>query len=182
MSKKPIIGGIILAAIIGVVFVGAQINPDGSESIQNDNVAYHVTLADPALYDREDGLYTGYISGLEEGWYEFRFVASGDSPVTLSIELWDQVWCSDCLEKEQRVRVFSEDFDLQGTLVEDELSSWYVWDYSGKKKISFFDGRLTPDWNMQKKGIDSKPGWFQIIISPHRNYDGPVSIDLIKLD
>ena len=32
VSKKPIIGGIILAAIIGVVFVGAQINPDNPEN------------------------------------------------------------------------------------------------------------------------------------------------------
>ena len=32
MSKKPIIGGIILAVIIGVVLVGAQINPDNPEN------------------------------------------------------------------------------------------------------------------------------------------------------
>ena len=86
MSKKPIIGGIILAAIIGVVFVGAQINPDNPEN--KEQVVFHVTLADPALYDREGGLYSGYIKGLEEGWYEFRFVTSGDSPHRLSIELW----------------------------------------------------------------------------------------------
>ena len=52
MSKKPIVGGIILAAIIGVVFVGAKINPDNPENI---NVVFHVTLSDPALYD-EKGL------------------------------------------------------------------------------------------------------------------------------
>ena len=28
-------------------------------------------------------------------------------------------------------------FNLEGTLVEDELSSWYTWDYLGKKRISF---------------------------------------------
>jgi len=32
VSKKPIIGGIILAAIVGMVFVGAQINPDNPEN------------------------------------------------------------------------------------------------------------------------------------------------------
>ena len=37
MSKKPIIGGIILAAIIGVVFVGAQINPDNPENEKSPN-------------------------------------------------------------------------------------------------------------------------------------------------
>ena len=64
MSKKPIIGGAILAAIIGVVFVGAQINPDNPE---NTDVVFHVTFSDPALYD-ENGFYVDYFS-LEEGWY-----------------------------------------------------------------------------------------------------------------
>jgi len=32
VSKKPIIGGIILVAIIGMVFAGAQINPDNPEN------------------------------------------------------------------------------------------------------------------------------------------------------
>ena len=54
MSKKPIIGGIILAVIIGVVFVGAQINPDNPDNIQFGNSdIFHVTLADPALYEME---------------------------------------------------------------------------------------------------------------------------------
>jgi len=69
---------------------------------------------------------------------------------------------------------FSEDFELRGNLVEDELSSWYVWDYLGEKRISF-DESYT----------------MEIVINPNRNYDGltecfrwcyPVSIDLIKLD
>ena len=56
MSKKPIIGGIILAAMIGVVLVGAQINPDNSDDIQFGNSdIFHVTLADPTLY--ENGVY-----------------------------------------------------------------------------------------------------------------------------
>ena len=161
MSKKPIIGGIILAAIIGVVFVGAQINPDNPENI---NVVFHVTLADPALYD-DKGLYNDFFI-LEKGVYEFRFVPNGDSPTTLSIELWiikagNEKW-----------RHFSEDFELQGTLVEDELSSWYVWDYLGEKRISF-DESYT----------------MEIVIDPNRimktecfRWCYPVSIDLIKLD
>ena len=163
MSKKPIIGGIILAAIVGVVFVGAQINPDNPE---NTNVVFHVTLADPALYD-ENGFYVDYFS-LEKGWYEFRFVPNGDSPNKLSIELW-------AIEAgKEKWRHFSEDFELRGNLVEDGLSSWYVWDYLGEKRISF-DESYT----------------MEIVINPNRNYDGltecfrwcyPVSIDLIKLD
>nr|AIF15871.1 hypothetical protein [uncultured marine thaumarchaeote KM3_71_H03] len=163
MSKKPIIGGVILAAIIGVVFVGAQINPDNPE---NTNVVFHVTLADPALYD-ENGFYVDYFS-LEEGRYEFRFVPNGDSPNKLSIELW-------AIEAgKEKWRHFSEDFELRGHLVEDGLSSWYIWDYLGEKRISF-DESYT----------------MEIVINPNRNYDGltecfrwcyPVSIDLIKLD
>jgi hypothetical protein len=136
-----------------VIFVGAQINPDNPE---NTNVVFHVTLADPALYD-ENGFYVDYFS-IEEGWYEFRFVPNGDSPTTLSIELWTMKVGN------EKWRHFSEDFELQGTLVEDELSSWYVWDYLGEKRISF-DGSYT----------------MEIVISPNRNLVGPVSIDLIKL-
>ena len=163
MSKKPIIGGIILAVIVGIIFVGAQINPDNPENI---NVVFHVTLADPALYD-EKGLYNDFFI-LEKGVYEFRFVPNGDSPTTLSIELWT------IKVGNEKWRHFSEDFELQGTLVEDELSSWYVWDYLGEKRISF-DESYT----------------MEIVINPNRNYDGltecfrwcyPVSIDLIKLD
>ena len=64
VSKKPIIGGIILAVIVGIIFVGAQINPDNPENI---NVVFHVTLADPALYD-EKGLYNDFFI-LEKGVY-----------------------------------------------------------------------------------------------------------------
>ena len=175
MSKKPIIGGIILAAIIGVVFVGAQINPDGSESIQNDNVAFHVTLADPALYD-ENGLYYGSFT-VEEGCYEFRFVANGDSPKNLSIILRNIT-----TQVEELIgfwdRIFVVDYDLEGTLVESELSSWEVWDYLGQKKFCFDPS--TEYWQEHVDGELSTA--IEIIINPHRNYDGPVSIDLIKLD
>ena len=161
MSKKPIIGGIILAAIVGMVFVGAQINPDNPE---NTNVIFHVTLADPALYD-ENGFYVDYFF-LEEGSYEFRFVPNGDSPTILSIELWV------IEEGKEKRSTFAEDFQLQGNLVEDELSSWYVWDYLGEKRISF-DESYT----------------MEIVIDPNRimktecfRWCYPVSIDLIKLD
>ena len=165
MSKKPIIGGIILAIIAIIIIFGEVINPDGSESIQNDNIVFHVTLADPALYD-ENGLYYHSFT-VEEGLYEFRFVANGDSPKTLSILLWQPV---------RDNKIFAFEYLLQGTLVEDEFSSWYVWDYLGRKGFPFdpldniliVDGELSTD--------------VEIIISPNGNYDGPVSIDLIKLD
>ena len=37
MNKKPIVGGIILVAIIGVVYAGAQINPNNPENEQSPN-------------------------------------------------------------------------------------------------------------------------------------------------
>ena len=168
MSKKPIIGGIILAVIIGVVFVGAQINPD---NLENKEVVFHVTLADPALYD-ENGLYYGSFT-VEERCYEFRFVANGDSPKNLSIILRNIP-----TQAEELIgfpSIFVEDYNLQGTLVESELSSWEVWDYLGQKKFCFdLSDRVYYDYQVD--------GAIEIIINPHRNYDGPVSIDLIKLD
>ena len=165
MSKKPIIGGIILAIIAIIIIFGEVINPDGSESIQNDNVVFHVTLADPALYD-ENGLYYHSFT-VEEGLYEFRFVANGDSPKTLSILLWQPV---------RDNKIFAFEYLLQGTLVEDEFSSWYVWDYLGRKGfyLDLSDLYLVLDGEL--------PTDVEIIISPNGNYDGPVSIDLIKLD
>jgi len=168
VSKKPIIGGIILAVIIGVVFVGAQINPD---NLENKEVVFHVTLADPALYD-ENGLYYGSFT-VEERCYEFRFVANGDSPKNLSIILRNIP-----TQAEELIgfpSIFVEDYNLQGTLVESELSSWEVWDYLGQKKFCFdLSDRVYYDYQVD--------GAIEIIINPHRNYDGPVSIDLIKLD
>nr|AIE97986.1 hypothetical protein [uncultured marine thaumarchaeote KM3_03_G08] len=165
MSKKPIIGGIILAAIIGVIFVGAEINPDNPE---NTNVVFHVTLADAALYD-EKGLYHDFFT-LEKGVYEFRFVANGASPQTLSIELWN-------ITMQEDWRPFSEDFILQETLVEEELSSWYVWDYLGEKRFHFDP----PDDSLTVQVDGELSATIEIVISPNRNYDGPVSVDLIKL-
>ena len=161
MSKKLIVGGIILVAIVVVVFAGAQINPDNPE---NTDVVFHVTLADPALYN-ENGFYVDNFS-LEKGWYEFRFVPNGDSPTRLSIELW-------VIEVgKEKWRPFSEDFELRGNLVDDGFSSWYVWDYLGEKRISF-DESYT----------------MEIVIDPNRimktecfRWCYPVSIDLIKLD
>ena len=184
MSKKPIIGGIILAAIIGVVFVGAQINPDNPEN--KEQVVFHVTLADPALYDREGGLYSGYIKGLEEGWYEFRFVTSGDSPHRLSIELWQLDGRSAVVQnvfldeyvKYSDVPIFRDYFDIQRTLVETEMSSWYTWDYSGEKRFHFDPNRyLTAEGSRNVTDAN-----IEIFIDPSGTADGSVSVDLIKLD
>ena len=150
MSKKPIIGGIILAvitAIIGVVLVGAQINPDNIQ-VGNSDI-FHVTLADPALY--ENGVYVE-VFDIEEGTYEFGFVPNGDSPKKLSIKLMGKTIS------------FYEDFELQGTLVQDEMSSWYTWEYLGEKNISSGESQKV-----------------KIIIDPNGSLKGPVSIQLIPM-
>jgi hypothetical protein len=182
VSKKPIIGGIILAAIIGVVFVGAQINPDNPE---NEEVNFHVTLADPTLYEPNNGRYSDYFMLEEEGWYEFRFVASGDSPHILSIGLWQKdgsssighdssgvafVWLQDNL-------IFEESFVLQKTLVETETSSWYTWDYSGEKRFYFDPNRSR---TVEGTTLESAAE-IRFVIVPSVTTYGPVSVDLIKL-
>ena len=53
-------------------------------SDEDDGVVFHVTLADPQLY--ENGIYSDSFL-ISEGEYHFRFVPNGSSPKTLSISL-----------------------------------------------------------------------------------------------
>ena len=84
--------------------------------------------------------------------YEFGFVPNGDSPKKLSIKLMGKTIS------------FHEDFELQGTLVEDEISSWYTWEYLGEKNISFGESQKV-----------------KIIIDPNGSLKGPVSVQLIPM-
>ena len=152
MSKKPIIGGIILAAIIGVVFVGAQINPDNPENLKTDDSdVFHIRLADSSLY--ENGVYSEMFQ-IEKGVYKFRFVPNGDSPQKLSIKLLT----------ESGVVLMDNHFELEGTLIDNGISSWYTWDY------------LSND-NMLK--ID-EPQQVKIFVNPNGNLKGSVSISLSR--
>jgi len=152
VRKKPVFGGIILVIIAIIIIFGEMINPDDIESVQNDNGVFHVTLANPALYEK--GAYVKEFQ-IEKGVYEFRFVPNGDSPQKLSVKLLG----------ESGIVLMDNHFELRGNLVEDELSSWYTWDYfSENNRISFDEIELV-----------------KIIVNPNGNYNGPVSIDLIKL-
>ncbi len=156
MNKKPIIGGIILAAIIGVIFVGAEINPDNTENTKiADSEVFHVRLANPQLYD---DLYTHafYSEGIfaEKGAYEFRFVASGDSPQKLSIKLLTG----------SGVILMDEHFELEGTLIDDGISSWYTWDYLGEKRINFDESQRV-----------------RIIVDPDGDSSSSVSVGLYSI-
>ena len=88
---------------------------------------------------------------IKKGSYQFRFVPNGDSPQTLSIALKGTTFS------------FSEDFELEGTPHETGISTYYTWKYLGQDKIE-----IPEDQDVQ------------IIINPHKNTLGPVSIYLIE--
>ena len=152
MKKKPILGVICLVIIPVVIIFGDQVNPDNlkDNEIDGSNV-FHVRLADPTLY--ENGVYVDYFQ-VEKGVYEFRFVPNGDSPQKLSIKLF----------AESDVVLMDNHFELEGSLVEDDISSWYTWDYLGEKRISFDE--------LQQ---------IKIVVSPNGDLRGPVSIELVPI-
>ena len=113
MNKKIII--IPIVVIIGIL---AAMSFDSSE--EDDGVVFHVTLADPQLY--QDGIYTKTFE-IESGEYIFRFVPNGSSPEILSVSL-------DGYSIE-----FSEDFKLKNTLHETGISEYYTWEYLGENQV-----------------------------------------------
>ena len=152
MKKKPILGVICLVIIPVVIIFGDQVNPDNlkDSEIDGSNV-FHIRLADPTLYEK--GVYVDYFQ-VEKGVYEFRFVPNGDSPQKLSIKLF----------AESDVVLMDNHFELEGSLVEDDISSLYTWDYLGEKRISFDE--------LQQ---------IKIIVSPNGDLRGPVSIELVPI-
>jgi hypothetical protein len=97
-----------------------------------------------------DGVFTDTFA-IQKGTYQFRFVPNGDSPQTLSIALKGDTFS------------FSEDFELEGTPHDTGISTYYTWEYLGQDTIEI----------QQDQEI-------QIIIDPHGNTLGPVSVYLVK--
>jgi len=128
VSKKPIIGGIILAAIVGVVFVGAQINPDNPE---NEEV-WSIRMASPEWHDRQT--VRASLPNLEEGTYKIGFVPMGDSPTKIRIDIKVRSAGSDFAGTSWGL-VFSEKFVLKGTPVDTGISKYYTWEYVGQKYV-----------------------------------------------
>ena len=128
MSKKPIIGGIILAAIIGVVFVGAQINPDNPENGE----VWSIRMASPEWDDRQN--HRAALPNLEEGTYKLGFVPMGDSPTKIRIDIKVRSAGSDFAGTSWGL-VFSEKFVLKGTPVDTGISKYYTWEYVGQKYV-----------------------------------------------
>ena len=133
MSKKPIIGGIILAAVIGVIFVGAQINPDNPENEKSPNSeVWSIRMASPEWHDRQ--AVRASLPNLEEGTYKLGFVPMGDSPTKIRIDIkgkWTERYYMDPSWRP----VFSEEFILKGTQVDTGISKYYTWEYVGQKYV-----------------------------------------------
>ena len=128
MSKKPIIGGIILAAIIGVVFVGAEINPDNPENGE----VWSIRMASPEWHDRQT--VRTHLPNLEEGTYKLGFVPMGDSPSKIRIDIKVRSAGSD-FAGTTWTPMFSEKFVLKGTPVDTGISKYYTWEYVGQKYV-----------------------------------------------
>ena len=181
--NKPLLLGIVLAVIIGIVGFGVIIDEyvDSQKPIKNTTV-FHVTLADPALYDCETisaYTYCKYTETvfLEEGIYEFRFVPNGDSPQKLSVELR-----STSPEDVNLSEYVSLDYVLVGNLVEEGMSSWYTWEYqidSSQISLGFIKTEHQLPCELCVK-ID-EPQQVEISIDPRGYLNGPVSIELVQI-
>ena len=159
MSKKPIIGGIILAAIIGMVFVGAQINPDNPE---NEGV-WSIRMASPEWDDRP--ILRASLPNLEEGTYKLGFVPMGDSPTKIRIDIKVRSAGSD-IAGATWTPMFSEEFILKGTPVDTGISKYYTWEYVGQKYV------YIPEVEREAN--------YEITIKRSGNLKGSVTISLLQ--
>jgi len=158
VSKKPIVGGIILAAIVGVVLAGAQINPDSPENEDSNSEVWSTRIAGPAFDNTWNHKYSP-ITLERKVPYEFDFVPMGDSPERLKISV---VWSG------QGVHVFSEMFILEGTLVDTGISEYYTWDYTGNKNFEI----------SYEQCPNQKTCNYDIIVERYGNLKGSVTISL----
>ena len=160
MNKKPIIGGIILVAIIGVVYAGAQINPDNPENGE----VWGIRMAGPEWDDRQSHR-AALPKNLEEGTYKIGFVPMGDSPHKITIAIKGKWTESYRLEPSWRP-LFSEEFVLKGTPVDTGISKYYTWEYVGQKYVYIPEVEGEAD--------------YEIAISRSGNLKGSVSISLLR--
>jgi len=154
VNKKPIIGGIILAAIIGVVFVGAQINPDNPENGE----VWSIRMASPEWHDRQT--VRASLPNLEEGTYKIGFVPMGDSPHKITIVI------KGISTTTSPNFYFSEEFVLKGTPVDTGISKYYTWEYVGQKYV------YIPEVEREAT--------FEITITRTGNLEGSVTISLSR--
>ena len=117
MNKKIVIIPIIV--IIGLI-VADWITGFSDQKEKNNDIVFHITLANPELYT--NGVYTDEFL-IEPGTYFFRFVPNGSSPEILSIKLTSQNY------------EFVENYTLIGTPHESETAKYFTWKYEGKGEI-----------------------------------------------
>ena len=120
VSKKPIVGAVILITILGMVFLGSQINPDNPENEDRPNSeVWSTRIAGPEFADISTHKFQA-VSLERNVPYKLEFVPMGDSPERLKISVGG---------------VFSELFVLEKTLVDTGISKYYTWEYVGKENV-----------------------------------------------
>ena len=162
VRKKSIVGGIILATIIGLVAAGAQINPEYTEDEKRPNSeVWSKRIAGPEFADIS--IHKSSPISLERNvQYKFEFVPMGDSPERLKISI---VWSG------QGVEVFSEMFVLEKTLVDTGISKYYTWEYVGKENV-LVSNQQCPN---------QKTCNYEITVERFGNLEGSVSISLSRV-
>ncbi len=162
MRKKSIIGGIILASIIGLVAAGAQINPEYTEDEKRPNSeVWSKRIAGPEFADIS--IHKSSPVTLERNvQYKFEFVPMGDSPEQLKISV---AWSG------QGVKVFSELFVLEKTLVDTGISKYYTWEYVGKENVVISNQQCP----------NQKTCNYDITVERFGNLEGSVSISLSRI-
>jgi len=170
VSKKPIIGGIILAAIIGLVAAGAQINPEYTEESSGSEV-WSFRMAGPDFHDRET--HRAGLGSLEGGTYKIGFVPMGDSPAKIKLTIKGK-WTESYNVEPSWGQIFSEEFVLEKSLVDTGISKYYTWEYIGQKYVQI------PE--LEGKIPSSDEAIYEIIINRSGNLEGSVSISLSKVD
>jgi hypothetical protein len=162
VNKKPIIGGIILVAILGMVAVGAQINPEYTEDEKRPNSeVWSERIAGPEFADIS--IHESSPVTLERNvQYKFEFVPMGDSPEQLKITVGG---------KGHGVEVFSELFVLEKSLVDTGISKYYTWEYVGKENV-LISNQHCPN---------QKTCNYDITVERFGNLEGSVSISLSRI-
>ncbi len=158
---NPKIGSAIAAAIGIVILIGFFSNNSGDSPDYKDEIVFQVTLADPEIY--ENGIYKDFFE-IKRGDYIIDFVPNGDSPQELTIILNGKIYpCYDS-KCSQEIGSFVEEFALEGTLHETAFSSYYTWNYKGLKFFLIHENQE-----------------LEIIIDPHENLLGSVSVQIKKI-
>ena len=156
VSKKPIVGAVILITILGMVFLGAQINPDNPENEDRPNSqVWSTRIAGPEFADISTHKFQA-VSLERNVPYKLEFVPMGDSPKRLKISVGG---------------VFSELFVLEKTLVDTGISKYYTWEYVGKENVHISNQQCP----------NQKTCNYDITVERFGNLEGSVSISLSRI-